>query len=106
MSLEKFVEEQVRRAIEAGEFDNLRGKGKPLDLRAYFETPEDLRLAYSLLKSNDFVPEEVELLREIQGLKDRFDSSRDETEKQRLKKDISDKTLTFRMMIEKPRPRR
>jgi len=33
MSIEKFVEEQVRKAIEAGEFDNLPGKGKPIDLR-------------------------------------------------------------------------
>jgi len=101
MSIEKFVEEQVRRAIEAGEFDNLPGRGKPLDLRAYFETPEDLRMAYSILKSNNFVPEEVELLREIDALKKRLESSSDEQRNSRLKKEITEKTLTFRMLIDK-----
>ena len=103
MSIEKFVEEQVRRAIEAGEFDNLPGKGRPLDLRAYFETPEDLRMAYSILKGNNFVPEEVELLKEIQALKRRLESCSDKEQKQRLKKEMTDRTLTFRMLLEKPR---
>ena len=101
MSIEKFVEEQVRRAIEAGEFDNLPGRGKPLDLRAYFETPEDLRMAYSILKSNNFVPEEVELLREIDALKKRLDASCDEQRNSSLRTEISEKTLTFRMLIDK-----
>ena len=101
MSIEKFVDEQVRRAIEAGEFDNLAGKGRPIDLRAYFETPEDLRLAYSILKSNNFVPEEVELLKEIEALKTRLASSADDQQKERLKKEITDKTYTFNMLIEK-----
>jgi len=101
MSIEKFVEEQVRRAIEAGEFDNLPGAGKPLDLRAYFETPDDLRMAYSILKSNNFVPEEVELLKEIDALKKRLESSSDERQHIKLKKEITDKTFTFRMLIEK-----
>lgn len=106
MSIEKFVEEQIKRAIEAGEFDNLSGKGKPLDLRGYFETPEDLRMAYSILKSNNFVPEEVELLKEIQALKKRFESVSDEEQRDRLKKEITDKTLTFKMLIEKRGKRR
>jgi hypothetical protein len=101
MSIEKFVEEQVRRAIEAGEFDNLPGKGKPLDLRVYFETPEDLRMAYSILKSNNFVPEEVELLKEIGALKKQLEASSDEQRNIKLKKEITEKTFTFRMLIEK-----
>jgi len=101
MSIEKFVEEQVRRAIEAGEFDNLPGRGKPLDLRAYFETPEDLRMAYSILKSNNFVPEEVELLKEIDALKKRLESSSDEQRNTKLKKEITEKTFAFRILIEK-----
>ena len=106
MSIEKFVEEQVRRAIEAGEFDDLPGKGKPIDLRGYFETPEDLRMAYSILKSNNFVPEEVELLREITALKGRLESCSDEGQQARLRKEITDRTLAFKMLLEKPGRRR
>ena len=103
MSIEKFVEEQVRRAIEAGEFDNLPGKGKPIDLKAYFDTPEDLRMAYSILKSNNFVPEEVEMLKEIEAQKKRLESCSDEPQKERLRKEINDKTIAFNMLIEKRR---
>ena len=72
MSIEKAIEEKIRKAIEVGDFDDLEGRGKPLDLTAYFNTPEDLRLAYSLLKSNEFVPEEVEMLKEIAFLKEKI----------------------------------
>lgn len=101
MSIEKFVDEQIRRAIEAGEFDNLAGKGKPIDLKAYFETPEDLRMAYSILKSNNFVPEEVEMLKEIEALKKRLEASSDDRQKTGLTKEITEKTYAFNMLIEK-----
>lgn len=104
MSIEKFIDDQIKKAMDAGEFDNLPGKGKPIDLTAYFETPEDLRLAYSILKSNNFVPEEVEMLKEIEELKKRLESSSGETH-QRLKKEISSKTYAFNMLIEKRRRR-
>ena len=106
MSIEKFVEEQVRKAIEEGEFDNLPGRGKPIDLKPYFDTPEDLRMAYSILKSNNFVPEEVEMLKEIEAQKKRLESCSDEDQKERLRKEINDKTIAFNMLIEKHKHRR
>jgi DnaJ-like protein len=98
--MEKFIDEQIRRAIEAGEFDNLPGKGKPIDLTPYFDTPEDLRMAYSILKGNNFVPEEVELLKEIEALKKRLESA-DDLQHDRLKKEIADRTVAFNMLLEK-----
>ncbi len=106
MSIEKFIDEQIRKAIEAGEFENLPGKGKPIDLRAYFETPEELRMAYSILKSNDFAPQEVEVLKEIDALRSKLDSCTDEEQKDRLRNEISDKQLAFDLLIEKPKRRR
>jgi len=103
--MDKFIDERIRRAIEAGEFDNLPGKGKPIDLSAYFETPEDLRMAYSILKSNDFVPEEVELLREIDGLTKQMEASTDDDQKNRLRKEITEKKYVLDMMVEKQRRR-
>ena len=105
MSIEKFVEDQISKAVAAGEFDDLPGKGKPIDLRAYFETPEELRLAYSILKSNDFAPQEVEVLKEIDALKKQLESCSDE-QRQQIKKEIADKSLAFRLLIEKPMSRR
>jgi DnaJ homologue, subfamily C, member 28, conserved domain len=75
MSFQKNVDEKIKEAIAMGEFDNLPGKGKPLDLDAYFATPEHLGMRYSILKSADIVPEEMELLRQIEGLKKSLDSN-------------------------------
>lgn len=99
--MDKFIDEQIRKAIEAGEFDNLPGKGKPIDLSAYFETPEDLRMAYSMLKGNNFVPEEVEILKDINDLKKRLSECSDENEKSKIKKELNDKNYAFNMLIEK-----
>ena len=80
----KNIDEQIREAIARGEFDNLPGKGKPLDLDAYFATPGHLRMGYSILKSADIVPEEMELLRQIEHLKRSLDSSTMPMEKNRF----------------------
>lgn len=81
MSFQKNVEDKIEEAIAKGEFDNLPGKGKPLDLDAYFATPEHLRMGYSILKSANIIPEEMELLRQIEGLKKSLDSSTTRIEK-------------------------
>ena len=68
MSFEKAVEAIIQEAMQRGDFDNLRGKGQPLDLSAYFDTPEDVRMAYSILKNAGVLPEEINLLHEIAAL--------------------------------------
>ena len=61
----KSVEEMIRAARERGDFDNLKGRGKPLDHSGYFAQPEEMRLANHLLRNAGFVPPEVELMREL-----------------------------------------
>lgn len=100
MSIEKFIEDQISKAMADGEFDNLPGKGRPLDLNAYFQTPESLRLCYSILKNGNFAPPEVELLKEIESLKKQLESTTDEAQRKQLAKTITDKTLTFKMLVE------
>ena len=58
------IEERIREAMERGDFDHLQGEGKPLDLD---ENPYagDRALAFHLLKSQNFLPQELELGREI-----------------------------------------
>ena len=106
MSLAKFIEERIREAIEAGEFNNLEGAGKPLDLDAYFNTPEDVRMGYSVLKSAKIVPEEVDRLKEIGALKERIKSSTDESEKRRLILILNERVLAFNLIMERNRRRK
>jgi Domain of unknown function (DUF1992) len=100
MFSEKLIEEIIREAMEKGEFDDLPGRGKPLDLDAYFATPEDVRLGYSVLKSAGCVPVEVELQQEIESLRARLDVSDDERERQSLRKEIEGKTLKLNLLMD------
>jgi DnaJ family protein C protein 28 len=61
------VEQQIREAMERGEFDNLPGKGKPLDLGEEENTPENLRMAFKLLKDAGVAPEWIEHDKEIRA---------------------------------------
>jgi DnaJ homolog subfamily C member 28 len=62
---ESLVEKKIREAMEEGEFDNLPGKGRPLDLTENpFEDP-DLRMAHRLLRNAGFAPPWIEERKEI-----------------------------------------
>jgi DnaJ-like protein len=100
MFSEKLIEEKIREAMERGEFDDLPGKGKPLDLDEYFATPEDVRLGYSVLKSAGCLPVEVELQNEIESLKARLGVCDDERERQSLRKEIEAKTLKLNLLTD------
>ena len=95
------VDEIIRDAMERGEFDDLAGAGKPIDLSAYFDTPEEIRLAYSVLKSADILPQEAELLKEISVLKDEAAATKDSARRKRLLKQIDQKRLEFNLMMER-----
>ena len=100
MSLEETVEAAIREAQERGEFNNLKGAGKPIDLSAYFETPEDMRLAYSVLKNANMVTGEVDLLNEIAALKESLSATSEEKEISRIQKMIREKQLQFNILME------
>ena len=62
---ESLTEKAIREAIEQGEFDNLPGKGEPLDLRENpFEDP-DLRTVHRLLRQAGFAPAWIEERKDI-----------------------------------------
>jgi hypothetical protein len=103
MSIEKFVKDQIDKAIAEGEFDNLAGQGKPLDLEWYFQLPEHLRLTYSVLKNHNAVPEEVELLRELERLREMRARTDDESERNRINSEINQKALSLRLLLERMR---
>lgn len=68
--LEIIAEERIREAMARGEFANLPGSGKPLHLEDDVMIPEDLRVAYRILKNAGCIPPELELRKEILTLRD------------------------------------
>lgn len=65
--LESLTETNIREAIEKGDFDNLPGKGQPLDLSENpFEDP-DLRTVHRLLRNAGFAPAWLEERKDIEA---------------------------------------
>jgi hypothetical protein len=85
----KIVEERIRNAQQRGEFKNLAGTGKPLVLEDDRGIPEELRLAYKILKNADCVPPEVELKKEIKRTEDLLAEMKDTAEKYRTLKKLN-----------------
>ena len=63
------IEAKIAEAQRAGAFDNLPGAGKPLHLDDDSLVPEDVRMAYRVLKNAGYVPAEVEERKEAAGLR-------------------------------------
>jgi hypothetical protein len=86
---EKIVEERILQAQKKGEFENLDGFGKPLALHDDYHVPEELRLAFKILKNADCLPPEIELKKEIRQTEDLLMGMQDTSEKYRLLKKIN-----------------
>ncbi len=62
---ESLIDQKIREAMEQGEFDDLPGKGKPVDTSENpFEDPE-LRLAHRMLRNAGFAPSWIEERKDI-----------------------------------------
>lgn len=103
---DKLVEQKIREAMKAGEFDRLEGAGRPVNLEAYFATPEELRAGYAVLKNAGVLPEEAQLLGEINQLRERLDACRDAEECERLKRKVSELTLKYNLLVERYKGKR
>ena len=82
--LDKIAEARIAEAVERGELDNLPGSGQPLALDNDQHIPEELRVAYRILKNAGCVPPELELRREISQVEQLLSGVEDAQEKNRI----------------------
>ena len=68
LAFETIAEQRISEALARGDFEDLPGAGQPLDLEEDLLVPEDLRMAYRILKNAGYVPPEVHALNEIGAL--------------------------------------
>jgi len=97
----KLVEKRIKEAEEQGAFDNLPGKYKPLKLEDNTNVPDDLRLAYKILKNIGYLPQELQLRKEIKRMEDLLEHVSDEKEAYKLVKEINLKIMKLNMMGKK-----
>ncbi len=94
----KIADERIRRAIEEGAFNNLRGEGKPLVFEDETWVPEDLRLAYRIMKNAGCLPPEIETHKEVMNLRELVDTLEDEKERLKRLRELNFKILKLNMM--------
>lgn len=95
---EKIVEERIAQAQRSGQFDNLPGAGKPLVFPDDRFIPEDLRLAYKILKNADCTPPEIELKKEILQTETLLAGMKDSVESYRLLKKLNFLIMKYNTM--------
>ena len=96
--IERLAEQRILEAQRNGEFDDLAGKGKPLLLEDLSTVPEDLRMAYHLLKNANVLPPDAELLKDIHILEDLLKYVEDEGERKALAKSLQWKLIRLDML--------
>jgi hypothetical protein len=102
----RIAEERIKEAQRAGAFDNLPGKGKPLDLEDLSWVPDDLRIGYLVLKNAHVLPPEAELLKDIRTIEDLLKHVEDEGERRALAKSIEFKLIRLDMLKRRSMPLR
>jgi len=81
--LDLLAEQRIEAAIAAGEFDDLPGVGKPLALDDDRLVPEDLRVAYRILKNAGFLPPEAVMRAEIASAEELLRLATDDASRKR-----------------------
>jgi len=85
----KLVEQRIQAAQRNGEFEDLQGAGKPIEFEDDSSIPEDLRMAYKMLKNADCTPPEVELKKQILKTEDLLSGMQGSQEKYKAIKKLN-----------------
>ncbi|MDR7002566.1 DUF1992 domain-containing protein [Neobacillus niacini] len=94
-------EDRIKKAYKDGEFDNLPGYGKPLPIDDLAGVPEELRMAYKLLKNAGYTEEEGHLRRELTTIEELIRKCDDPEEREGLRRKLNEKLLRFNQMMSK-----
>ncbi|WP_428563400.1 MAG: DUF1992 domain-containing protein [Solidesulfovibrio sp. DCME] len=77
------AEQRIAEAMNRGEFDNLEGQGRKIVYEDESLIPEDLRMAYKILKNAGYVPQELLEEKEIVTATELLAAATDEQERYR-----------------------
>lgn len=96
------AEQRIQDAIRRGELDDLSLQGQPLPREDLTEVPEELRMAYKILKNAGYVPEEITLQKEIVSLRSLLEACTEDAEEHAaLRRRLSLRQLQFDLLMEK-----
>jgi hypothetical protein len=98
----RIAERRIIEAIANGEFDNLEGKGKPFDFEDEIWIPEDLRMAYRILKNAGCIPPELEFRNEVVNMCSLMNTIDDDKERIKKLRKLNFKLLKLNLTRKRP----
>jgi len=96
------AERRISQAIEDGTFNIEQWKNKPLPPDNDSFVPDDLKMAYKILKNSGYVPLEIETRKEIRNLEDLISKTEDEHQRVKQIKKLS--VLLMKLDAQRSRP--
>jgi hypothetical protein len=98
--VDEIIKQWVERVEKTGELKHIEGFGKPFKFQdGYLETPDDLRMAYKILKDAGYVPAEVEMLNRLAALREDLAATQDVEEQRTLRVKIAEMQQKVSMML-------
>ncbi len=88
-SLARIAEQKIAEAMKTRDFTSEKWKNKPLPLDNDTHIPDDLKMAYKILKNSGYLPPEVEEKKEVQRLEDLIATTEDEHERLKQMKKLN-----------------
>ncbi|WP_310833071.1 DnaJ family domain-containing protein [Paenibacillus pedocola] len=101
-NLSWLAEQRIQEAMRNGEFEDLPGHGKPLELEDLSGVPEDLRMSFKIMKNAGILPEEIILRSEcvtLEGLLAACHSSGDPGEMKSLRTKLTAKRMRLQELL-------
>lgn len=101
MDFFRITEHRIKEGFKNGDFENLPGIGKPLPEDEFANLPEDLRMAYRILKNAGYTQEESTLKKEMMSIEDLIKQGGNESEQSGLKNELNEKLLKYNSVLSK-----
>ncbi len=98
--VDDIIKQWVERVEKTGELKHIEGFGKPFKFNdGFLETPDDLRMAYKILKDAGYVPAEVEMLNRLAALRDELAATQDAEQQRVLRTKIAETQQKVAIML-------
>jgi hypothetical protein len=83
------AEQKIAQAMQERDFNSPKWKNKPLPLDDDRFVPDDLKMAYKILKNSGYLPPEIEDRKEVKKLEDLIACTEDEHERLKQMKKLN-----------------
>ncbi len=102
--LEDHIGQHLRESAASGELQAAPSYGKPLAFGdGYDDTPAELRMAMKILKDAGVVPPEVEVMQQLEALRQQLAACSDAEQARSLRQAIADKQQALALRLEQLR---